>query len=67
MDLHTSSPELSTAALSLLLSLPHMAEDKQIYDPPVCNPPQKHKPAIYYLLISLLILNKSQPHVNPPM
>lgn len=35
------------AALSPLLSLPHMTEKKQTCDPPVGNPPQKHEPAIY--------------------
>lgn len=41
--------QLSMAALSVLLSLPHMAQDKLTSpcDPPRCTPPQKHKPAIY--------------------
>lgn len=47
----TSLPQqLPMAALSVLLSLPHMAQDKETSpcDPPGCNPPQKHEPAIYY-------------------
>lgn len=64
--------QLSMVALSVLLSLPHMAEDKQTSpcDPPGCTPPpQKHKNTslLFTARIFLLILNKSQPHVNPPM
>lgn len=44
------SRQLSMPAPSVLLSPPHLVEDKQmlLLDPSPCNPLQKHKPAIYY-------------------
>lgn len=50
MAFHRLPQQLSMAALSVLPSLPHTAEVRQTSpcDAPGCNPPQKHKPAIYY-------------------
>lgn len=46
--------QLSTPAPSVLLALPPTAEGKQTSPshPSSCNPPQKHKPTIYYKIFS---------------
>jgi len=44
------SRQLPMPAPSAWLSLPHTAADRQTspFDPSACDPPQKHKPMIYY-------------------